>query len=84
MRVLRIGNMITKTNFDESTKAILNLAKIIFYLFFYLHTIASLFWIVLGFNSGTRYYRNIDTGNYMDYNENVLLDANGNEVPYDD
>ena len=55
MRVFRIGGMISESTVDEGTKALLNLFKICFYLYFYLHLVACYFWIAIGYNSAQRY-----------------------------
>jgi hypothetical protein len=84
MRVIRISEMIQRSTIDKVGKASLNLVKSIFYLFFYIHVISCYYWIILGYNSGTRYYRNSETNNYVDYLGNVMVDENNNEIPYND
>lgn len=39
-RVFRLSEMIKRANTDTDTKALLNLIKLVFYLFFYLHLLA--------------------------------------------
>ena len=84
MRVFRIGPMIAKSNVEEQTKATLNLFKLIFYLFFYLHTLACYMWLCVDFNSATRYYREYDNGYYISFDGEILKDENGSNVPIDD
>jgi len=60
LRVLRIGKMIANTSLDEVSKASLNLLKLMFYLFFYLHLIGCYYWIAIGYNSAERYYGHPD------------------------
>jgi len=60
LRVLRIGKMIANTTLDEVSKAGLNLIKLMFYLFFYLHLIGCYYWITIGYNSSIRYYGHPD------------------------
>ena len=60
LRVLRIGGMISESTVDEATKAAMNLLKLIFYLYFYLHLVGCYFWIAIGFNSANRYYPQSD------------------------
>ena len=83
-RVFRIGPMIAKSNVDERTKATLNLFKLIFYLFFYLHTLACYMWLCIDLNSPKRYYREYDNGYYISFDGEILKDEQGNNVPIDD
>ena len=66
-RVKRIGVMIAQANVDDITKALMNLAKIFFYLFFYLHLVACYWWIFLGTNAPQRFYSNSDLNAYYEY-----------------
>ena len=45
----------------------MNLAKIFFYLFFYLHIVACYWWIFLGYNAPERYYSNSELNAYYQY-----------------
>ena len=74
IRVFRIGPMIAKSNIDEYTKTFLNLIKLIFYLFFYLHCTSCYLWMALEFNSPTRYYRDFEMNAYVSKNDEVLRD----------
>jgi hypothetical protein len=81
MRVFRIGVMIKRTNLDEGSKSILNLLKIFFYLFFYLHLINCYWWITIGYNTGTRFYRNKEKNMYISSYGEVMLGDDGLPVP---
>jgi len=81
MRVFRMGQMISNSTAEKTTKATLNLFKLTFYLFFYLHLIACYFWITLGFSVGKRYYRDYDLEQYVATDGDILLDVSGTPVP---
>lgn len=49
MRVFRLGNLINQSNTNKQSKAVLNLGKIGFYLFFYLHVLSCYWWLVCGY-----------------------------------
>lgn len=83
IRVFRIGPMIAKSNIDERTKGVLNLMKLIFYLYFYLHCLSCYFWLALSFQSPTRYYPDLELGHYDSSDGEVLRDENGEIVKYD-
>ena len=51
LRVFRLGNMIARANIDVTTKAMLNLSKLIFYLMFYLHLVGCYLYIVTSWNA---------------------------------
>jgi hypothetical protein len=59
--------MIAQSNVDDITKSIMNLSKIFFYLFFYLHLSACYWWIFLGYNAPERFYANSDLDGYYKY-----------------
>ena len=56
-RVFRVSEMINKTNTDKQTKAFLNIIKLVFYLFFYLHLLGCYNWIMLTVNGPKKYVR---------------------------
>ena len=62
MRVFRMKTLIARSTADRNSKAVMNLAKLSFYLFFYLHFLACYYWIVLGYSQGIRYYRHNHLG----------------------
>ena len=84
IRVFRIGPMIAKSNVDERTKGVLNLTKLIFYLYFYLHCLSCYFWLALGFQSPTRFYADVEKGFYFSSSGKIAMDANGDPIPYDE
>lgn len=51
LRVFRLGGMISRANIDETTKALLNLSKLIFYLVFYLHLVGCYLFVVTSWNA---------------------------------
>ena len=74
MRVFRIGPIISKSNVNKQAKALMNVTKIIFFLYFYLHCLACYMWLAVDFNSPMRYYRDSETQSYLDYKNHPLLD----------
>ena len=50
-RVFRISKMIQECTANETTKALLNLAKLMLYLVFYLHGLGCYWWITISFNA---------------------------------
>lgn len=84
MRVFRIGPIISKSNVNKQVKALMNVIKIIFFLYFYLHCLACYMWLAVDFKSPMRYYRDYNTNSYNDYQGNPLLDDAGNSVPLDE
>jgi hypothetical protein len=57
--------MINASTLDEISKTFMNLGKIGFYLFFYLHCVACYMWIAIGYNSTDRFYRDTELDHYM-------------------
>jgi hypothetical protein len=86
MRVFRMGSMIARSTAESESKAFMNLFKLCFYLFFYLHILACYFWVGIGFNQGTRYYRTTLElpGTYVSQDGDTLLDIGGLPVEADD
>jgi hypothetical protein len=88
LRVFRLGGMISRANIDESTKALLNLSKLIFYLVFYLHLVGCYLFLVTSWNAPQNYRipikRNGDDCWYQHKNGNKLMDSNGKLVPCDE
>ena len=74
-RVFRLSEMIKKANTDTDKKALLNLIKLVFYLFFYLHLLACYKWIMLKAN-GPDLYKKHGEG-YFNEDGDPLLDQNG-------
>lgn len=50
MRVLRMSAMIRDSNMDNTSKQCLNLGKLIFYIFFFIHCAGCLWWIVISYD----------------------------------
>jgi len=65
LRVLRMGNMISEMNSDEVTKALLNLAKLMLYLFLYLHALACYCWLSISENAPVQYYLDKESYTYL-------------------
>ena len=63
-RVLLINDFIIKANADEVTKALMSLAKITFFLLFYLHCLACYLWLTLSFNAPEMYHLQSEDGVY--------------------
>lgn len=84
MRVFRLGPMISKSNVNKQTKAILNLSKLIFYMFFYMHCLSCFYWQFLRFNSAERYYRRYNGNHYISLDGEVLIDQFNQTIPADD
>ena len=85
-RVKRLGIMIASANVEENTKALMNLLKLFFYLFFFLHLIACYWWIIITLNAPERFYSNSARNGYYkfqsgDDSEPYKLD--GKVVPVD-
>ena len=64
-RVFRISKMIQESTVDEASKAVMNLAKLMLYLVFYLHCLGCYWWIALLLNSPLHYYLDKDLDRYM-------------------
>ena len=77
-RVFRLSEMIKRANTDTDKKALLNLIKLVFYLFFYLHLLACYKWIMLKDNGPTLYH--LHGNNYENEFEEPMLDENGQPV----
>lgn len=77
LRVFRISTLIRNSNTASGTKAKLNLVKLCFYLFFYLHCIGCYYWMSVGFNQGVRYIGLKQEDYYIARNGEILKDANG-------
>jgi hypothetical protein len=52
-RVLRLGNMISKMNVPEEVKALMNLGKLTFYLYMFMHVLGCAFYMVIVLNKDT-------------------------------
>lgn len=50
LRVFRISELIRNSSVQVETKSLMNLMKLSFYLFFYLHVLSCYFWLVLGYS----------------------------------
>lgn len=77
MRVFRLGSLIAKQNLNRELKTLLNMFKLIFYLFFYLHVIACYWWTMLSYSQGTRYYWKEDLKVYVSNENETFRDENG-------
>lgn len=75
--------MIRNSTANDETKAIMNLVKICFYLYFYLHVVACYWWITINFGTGEQFYRNYDDNNYVSSSLTIFKDEEGNDVPLD-
>ena len=82
-RIFRLSNLIKNANLQKEHKAILKICKLVFYLCLYLHLIACCLWIVLGWGSGARYYRDTHRNGYFDYLGNAFTDEQGQELQAD-
>jgi hypothetical protein len=73
VRVLRIGSMIKAMTVDKEKKAVFNLLKLIFYLFLYLHLVACYYWITINFNTGTKYYIDMENDRYISSEDEIFM-----------
>jgi hypothetical protein len=63
-RVFRIGQMISHSNVEDESKALLNMLKLFFYLLLYIHILACALWVAIEAGQGKRYYRDWDRNLY--------------------
>lgn len=64
-RVFRVGEIVAKSNSSQTTKAAMNLFKIIFYLMMYLHVLACFWHLTIYYNAPDAFFIQED-GSYMD------------------
>ena len=66
--------MIARANIDEITKAIINLWKLVLYLFLHLHIVGCYMWIATGYNAPREFIKDPDSVpcKYIDSNGEVL------------
>lgn len=64
-RVFRLGKMISQANVDEIPKAVMKLAKLIFYLIFFIHCLACYLWLAFSWNAPVPYILDTETGQFF-------------------
>ena len=80
-RVFRIGQMITHSNVDDESKALMNMSKLSFYLLLYIHLLACGMWMACEPSQGKRYYRDWENNRYVSIDQQILTFENGTIVP---
>lgn len=73
-RVFRIKELIARSNADKPTKAFMNIMKLIFFLFIYLHLVGCFLWLAIETGSGKKYYRSYSNNNYESWRGEILYD----------
>ena len=81
MRVFRMGSMIRRSVVGSETKTFLNLTKLCFYLFVYIHILACYFWIAIENSLGTKYYKDFASNIYKSQDGVILKDEFGTNLP---
>jgi len=59
----------------------MNLLKLMFYMFFYLHLTACIWYTVIMINAPVSYSLDEEAGRYIGIDGDILLDTAGNEMP---